>query len=108
MNVITRKEIERVIEFLKKSAGEENQFLIRYALANMVAVLEQALDNYEEDAYHPHLYFELSKAMTIYDAAIRDCCTTNCAHMRAGTCPYAGLEDKSECLSIFLYLVRNK
>lgn len=105
MNVITRKEIERVIEFLKKSAGEENQFLIRYAIANMVAVLEQALDNYEEDAHHPHLYFEISKAMTIYDAAIRDCCTTDCANMRAGTCPYIGVEGKCSCQRIFSYLV---
>lgn len=104
MNIITRKEIERVIEFLKKSASEENQFLTRYALLNMVNVLEQALENYEDDTSHPHLYFEISKAMTIYDTAIRDCCTIDCANMRAGTCPYIGVEQKCKCNRILSYL----
>ena len=104
MNVITRKEIERVIDFLKKSAGEENQFLTRYALLNMACVLEQALENYEDDVYHPHLYLEVSKAMTIYDVAVSECCTTECVHMCAGTCPFVGIEQKCKCNRILSYL----
>lgn len=105
MNVITRKEIERVIELLKNLVSENPHYMTRYAVNNMVCVLEQALENYEDDAHHPHLYFEISKAMTIYDAAIRDCCTTDCANMRAGTCPYIGVDDKCSCQRVFSYLV---
>lgn len=104
MNVITKKEIERVIEFLKKSAGEENQFLKRCSLVNMVCVLEQALENYEDDVYHPHLYLEVSNAMTIYDVAFRACCNTGCVRFRAGTCPFVGVEEKSKCNRIKSYL----
>ena len=104
MNVITRKDIERVIEFLKIFTEKEGQFLTRCALNNMVCVLEQALENYEDDVYHPHLYLEVSKAMTIYDVAVRECCTTDCVHLCAGTCPFVGIEEKCKCNRILSYL----
>lgn len=104
MNVITRKDIERVVEFLKNSAEKEEVLFTQSAIINMVCVLEQALENYEDDIYHPHLYLEVSKAMTVYDVAVRECCNTDCVHLCAGICPFVGIEEKCKCNRILSYL----
>ena len=104
MNVTRKEDIEQAVKFLKDAAENEEDWRKRSALVNVSQVLEQALEKYHEDEQHPHLYLEIVKAKNLLDQAIDDCCTTDCIHVRNGTCPFPRTEEKYKCPTIERYL----
>lgn len=103
MNVIEKSDIESTVKYLKKAAVRELEYQQRYALNNVISVLEQALEMHVEDELHPHLYLEIVKAPNTLDCAIEDCCTTECIHVCQGTCPFPRNEKKIQCPIIAKY-----
>lgn len=96
MNVMEKSDLVYTIKYLNAEA-KNGDFQHRYALTNVVCVLEQALEGYIEDEQHPHLYLNIVKAQNHLDAIMDECCTTtNCLHYRQGTCSFATAE-KDKC-----------
>lgn len=104
MNVTRKEDIKQAVKFLKDAAENEEDWRKRSVLVNVSQVLEQALEKYHEDEQHPHLYLEIVKAKNLLDQAIDDCCTTDCIHVRNGTCPFPRTEEKYKCPTIERYL----
>ena len=104
MNVTEKRQIEKVVEFLKSAAEQEQDAQQRSALVNVSCTLELALDDHQEDAMHPHVYLKIVKAPTLLDQAIGECCTTECTHVRNGSCPFWKPDDKRRCPQIADYL----
>ena len=104
MNVTDKKQIERVVKYLKNATEQEKDWSQRSALINVCSVLEQAVELYEEDDLHPHLLLEIVKAPTILDQAIQECCTTECIHARKGVCQYLSEKEKQKCQRVAAFL----
>lgn len=104
MNVTEKGEIELVVKYLRETADKEEDRRLRSAIVNVSCVLKQALENHNEDDLHSHLCLEIVKAKNLLDKAIDDCCTTDCIHVRNGTCPSPRTEEKYKCPTIERYL----
>lgn len=102
MNVMEKSDIDYAIKYLKIVA-QGGDYRHRFALNNVICVLEQALEGYVEDEQRPHLYLNVVKAPTLLDASIGDCCTTVCRHYRQGTCSFS-LVGKEKCPRIRAYM----
>ncbi len=104
MNVTSIEELKQVAQYLLSAAEQEQDWTLRSAIINVGCVLEQAIEAHEEDGQHPHLFLEIAKASNLIDQAINECCTTDCIHVRQGTCPFLRKE-KDQCPTIVEYLL---
>ena len=107
MVVTDKKDIERVVSYLKKAAEQEDDYQMRGSMINVCSTLEQAIENYYEDEQHPHLYLASIKAPNLLDSAISDSCSVDCILFCQGTCPFLTANEKLSCPRIWKYLKDN-
>ena len=103
MIVTDISELKQVAEYLLSAAAQEQDLNLRSAFINVGCILEQAIEKHEEDNQYLHLYLEIVKASNLTDQAIDECCTTDCIHVRQGTCPFL-MSEKDSCPRIIEYL----
>lgn len=107
MVVTDKKDIERVVSYLKKAAEQEDDYQMRSSMINVCSTLEQAIENYHEDEQHPHLYLAIVKSPNLLDIAINDSCSYDCILFCQGTCPFLTPNEKQSCPRIWKYLNDN-
>lgn len=107
MNITNKKEIEKVVSYLKDNANALSDFSLRYAMLNVGLVLEQALGEYKEDDLHPHITLSVIEQPNALDVAESECCTTDCPSYRYGACTYL-YKDKWKCPIINNFLVKDE